>query len=110
MHSDRSDQSDRGLCRLRDGRQTRRRRPVARQQRSEVVAIAHAREPREDVAQVGERVLAVALTRHDDRIEDGGALSGVGMADEQPVFLTDAGRSDRVFDQIIPATTKALPC
>ena len=67
MHSDRSDQSDRGLCRLRDGRQTRRRRPVARQQRSEVVAIAHAREPREDVAQVGERVLAVALTRHDCR-------------------------------------------
>ena len=82
IHSDRSDQADRGLRRRWEGGQTRRGRPVARQQRSEIVAIAHAGEQREDVAQVGERVFAAALTRHDDRIEDGGALSGVGMADE----------------------------
>ncbi len=68
-------------------------RPVARQQRSEVVTIVHARQTREDVPQVGERVFAVALTRDDDRVEDGGALSGVGMADEQRVFLADAGRA-----------------
>ena len=49
MHSDRSDQSDRGLRRPWEGSQTRRGRPVARQQRSEVVAIAHARQAGEDV-------------------------------------------------------------
>ena len=76
MHSEHGDQFHRGLCRLRDGRQTRRRRPVARQQRSEIVEIAHAREPREEVAQVGERVFAVALTRDNDRVEDGGASAG----------------------------------
>ena len=56
MHADHGNQSDRGLC---CGDRSCRRRPVARQQRSEVVATAHAREPREDIAHVGQRVFAV---------------------------------------------------
>ena len=98
MHSDHGDQSDRGRYRLCGGRWTWRGRPVTRQQRSEVVAIAHAGQTREDVPQVGERVFAVALTRDDDRVEDGGALSGVGMADEQPVFLADAGPAEEPLE------------
>jgi len=35
-------------------------------------------------------------------------LSSVGMADEQPVFLADAGWSDRVFDQIIVQSALAM--
>ena len=49
MRSDRGDQSDRELRRRWEGSQTRRGRPVARQQRSEVVAIAHARQAGEDI-------------------------------------------------------------
>ena len=42
MHADHSNQSDRGLCR---GDWICRRRPVAREQRSEAVVIVHARKP-----------------------------------------------------------------
>ena len=53
----------------------------------EVVLVGHRRQEGEGVAQVGERFFAVAQARDDHRVEDGAALSGVGMADEQPVFL-----------------------
>lgn len=46
-------------------------------------------------------VLAVSLTGYDDRVEDGRALAGIGMADKQPVLLADGRRSDGILDQII---------
>ena len=36
----------------------------------------------------------------DDRVEDGGALAGVGMADEQPVLLPEGGGADVVLDHV----------
>lgn len=71
--------------------------PVYRQQRLQVVLIGHAWQLCEQVIQVSERILAVALTGHDQRVEDGRMLAGIGMADEQPVLLPNAGRSDRIF-------------
>ncbi len=81
--------------------------PHPRGEGAEVVAIGHPRQPGEEILQVGQRVLAVALARDDEGIEDGRALAGVGVPDEQPVLLAHAGGADRVFDEIIvePAFT-----
>lgn len=63
-----------------------------------------ARHALEEVAQVYEGVFPVALAGDDERVEDGHALAGVGMSDEEPVFLAD-GRGDyRVFDQVVVET------
>jgi hypothetical protein len=43
--------------------------PVYRQQRLQVVLIGHAWQPCEQVLQVSERIFAVALTGHDQRVE-----------------------------------------
>jgi hypothetical protein len=39
----------------------------------------------------------MALARDDQGVEDGRALTGVRMADEEPVFLADARRADGIF-------------
>ena len=43
----------------------------------------------------------MALAGDDKRVDDGGTLAGVGMANEEPVFLADGGRPDRIFDEVI---------
>lgn len=75
--------------------------PVCGQQRGEVVLVGHGRQAGEDVAQISERFDAVAQARDDDRVEDGAALAGVGMADEQPVLPADGGGTHGVFDQVV---------
>lgn len=75
--------------------------PVGRQQGREVVLVGHRRQPVEDVAQVREGILAVPLTGHDQRVQNGGVLTGVGMADEQPILLSDGRGEDRVFEGIV---------
>lgn len=49
----------------------------------------------------------MAFARDDERVEDSGALAGIGMADEEPVFLADARRTNRVFTEIV--VQAALP-
>jgi hypothetical protein len=49
---------------------------------AEVVAICHPRQTREDVLHIGHRVFAVTLARDNQRVEDGGALTGVGVPDK----------------------------
>ena len=75
--------------------------PAGWSEQAQIVLVGHAWQPGEDVAQVGERVLAVALAGDDQRVEYGGALAGVGVADEQPVLLADAGWADSVLDEIV---------
>ena len=41
------------------------------------------------------------LAGDDDRVDDGGALAGVGVADEEPVLLPYGRRADRVFDEVV---------
>ena len=72
---------------IRIGRSVLRGFPVGRRQRIQVVLIGHRGEPGEDVAQIGERIFAVPLTRDDDRVDDRRALAGVGVADEEEVLL-----------------------
>ncbi len=55
----------------------------------------------EDFAQVGLRVDSSTAAGFDDRKEDGAALFGFGLADEQPVFLADGSWPDGVFDGVV---------
>ncbi len=41
----------------------------------------------ENVSQVGQRIDPVALATHDERIDDGRALAGTRMANEEPIFF-----------------------
>ena len=56
------------------------RQPVRRRQCIQVVVIGHPRQAREDVLEVGQWILAMAFARDDERVEDRGALAGIGMA------------------------------
>ena len=61
--------------------------PVDWKQGVEVVLGGHPRQTCEDVAEVGQGIDPAALAGHDDRVHDRGAVAGVGVADEVPVFL-----------------------
>lgn len=78
-------QYEAGLARRRDECDLDGRLPESRGERCEIVAVGHARQAGEHVAQVSEWLDAVAQARDDNRVEDGAALSGFGVADEQPV-------------------------
>jgi hypothetical protein len=53
----------------------------------EVVPGGHGGEPAQDIAQVDQRIDLSPLAGDDDRVNDRGALAGLGVADEEPVFL-----------------------
>ncbi len=44
--------------------------------------------------------MAVALAGDDQRISNGGAIAGGGMADEEPVHRAELTRPDRVLDLV----------
>ncbi len=75
--------------------------PVDREQRLQVVLVRQLWQPGQDVPQVGERVFAMPLAGYDDRVDDGGALAGVGMADEEPVLFSNRRRADGIFNQVV---------
>lgn len=54
------------------------------------------------------RLLAVTLARNDRRAEGARALVGIGLPDIRPVHLSDAGRPDPVFDQVVIEATFAV--
>src|ERR1043165_1257975 len=85
-----------------------RRLPVAGQQCVEVVAGGHARQLCEDITEVKVRIDTVALAGDDDGVDDRRALSGVGVADEEPVFLSDGGGADGVFDEVVVESHRAV--
>ena len=55
----------------------------ARGESVEIVLVGNGLQTSEDVAQVGGGVLAVAQVGDDERINDGGAATGVGVADKR---------------------------
>ncbi len=85
---------------MRFGRGSRRL-PMGGQQRGEIVAIGHFRQASEDVAEVSKRILAVAAARDDERVDDRGALSGVGMTNEEPVLFADGRGANGVLDRVV---------
>jgi hypothetical protein len=60
----------------------------------EVIPGGHGGQPAEDIAQVSERIDLSALAGDDNRLNDGRSLSGVGVANEEPVLFPDGGGSD----------------
>ncbi len=54
----------------------------------------------EDVGEVGQRLDVVSAAGLQDRVEDGGALSGVGVPDEEPVLGSQLGRADGLLGQV----------
>lgn len=63
--------------------------------------VGHGGETCEDIAQVGVRIDMATATGFDEGVEDGAAVTGGGIAEEEPVFLSDGGGSDGVFDEVI---------
>lgn len=55
----------------------------------------------EHVAEIRVRVFSVALAGDDEGVKNRGALAGIRVADEQPVFLSDRRGADRIFDQVV---------
>ena len=63
--------------------------------------VGHSRQASEHVAEIGERVQPASSAVFDDRINDGAALAGIGIADEEPFFLADGGGANGIFHQIV---------
>ena len=61
--------------------------PTGRRHGAQVILDGHAGQAGEHVPHVGERVDAAALARYDDRVDDGGAVAGVWVADEEEVLF-----------------------
>ena len=63
--------------------------------------VGHEWQPGEHVAQVGVRIDAAGAATLDDGVEDGAAFAGIGIAEEEPVFLSKRGGTNGVLDEII---------
>ena len=70
--------------------------------------VGHRGEPGEHVAQVGVGIDAAAAATLDNGVEDGAALAGIGIAQEQPVLLSKSGRSNRVFHEVVVDLDSAI--
>jgi hypothetical protein len=79
----------------------RHRNPRSGRQWYEVVLIGHLGQASQHVTQIRQRVFAVALAGDDNRVNDRTALAGVGMANEQPVLLSDSRGPNRIFDEVV---------
>ena len=51
------------------------------------LAVGHVRQPREDFTEIRVRVEAAPPAAFDDGVDDGAALAGLGVTDEEPVLL-----------------------
>ena len=67
------------------------------QQGAQIVGRGHGGQAGEHVAQVGMGIVAAALAGDDERVEHGGAVAGVGVADEEPVLRPEFARADGVL-------------
>ena len=61
----------------------------------------HCRQAAEHITDIRERLNPVTLAGDDEGVDDRGALAGVGVTDEQPIFLTDGRGADGVFDEVV---------
>lgn len=70
------------------------------QQRTQIVGRGHSGQATEHVAQIVVRIVTLVLTGDDQRVDDGGAIAGVRMADEEPVLHAQLARPDRILDRV----------
>jgi hypothetical protein len=58
--------------------------------------------------QVGVGIDAAAAATLDNGVEDGAALAGIGIAEKQPILLSESGRPNGVFHQVIVDLNSAI--
>ena len=46
------------------------------------------------------RIVTVELAGNDERVNDRGAITGVGVTDEEPVLYAELARTDGVLDRV----------
>ena len=59
--------------------------------------VGHRCEPGEHVVQVGVRIDSAGAATLDDGVEDGAALAGIGIAEEEPVLFPERRRAEWSF-------------
>ena len=70
--------------------------------------VGHRGEPGEHVAQVGVGIDAAAAATLDDGLKDGAAVTGIGIAQEQPVLFPKSGGPNGVFHEIVVYLDSAI--
>jgi hypothetical protein len=65
------------------------------------LVIGHVGQASQDVAEIGEWIKAAPTAVFNDRVDDGAALAGIGIADEKPVFLAQCRWADGIFHKVI---------
>jgi len=64
-----------------------------------VIGIGHVRQARECVAEISERIKSLSAAVFDERVDDGAALAGIGIANGEPVFLSKLFRNVPLLTQ-----------
>jgi hypothetical protein len=70
------------------------------EQRTQIVLGSHRGQAREHITKIGVRVMTTALATDDERVDDRGAVTGVGMSYEEPVLGAEFARADGVLDGV----------
>lgn len=63
--------------------------------------VGHVGQAGENFTKISKRVKTASPTVFDDGVNDGAGLAGVGITDEEPVFVANGGGANGVFDQVI---------
>ncbi len=66
------------------------------------LAVGHVGQAREDFPQVLVRIKIAPPATLDERVNNGAALAGIRLADEEPVLLADGRGTNGIFDQVMP--------
>jgi hypothetical protein len=64
--------------------------------------VGHARQAGQDVLEIGKRFHAAAAAAFDNRVEDGSAISSVGLTNKEPILFSQGGGTDRVLYAEMP--------
>ena len=63
--------------------------------------VGHVRQAGQHVPKIGIGIDAPASATLDEGVKDGAALTGLSLADEEPVLFSERRRADGVLDQVI---------
>jgi hypothetical protein len=72
------------------------------------LAVGHVGQASEHVAKISKGIESAAAAVFDDGVDDRAALAGIGIADEEPVFLADGRGTNGVFYAETPIMLSSL--
>ena len=65
------------------------------------LAVGHVGQAGEDFTKISEGIKPATAAAFNDGVDDRADLTGIGVADEEPVLLADGRGADGVFDQVV---------